>query len=259
MPTPARRLTALALAAAAFAAAAAPAEAQLRAGFRSTLAPRGDDTVTPFAAFGFSMNIRGGTYNAGSACMNGYVAFGVPLDATSCVYPGIAGAASNALSFLSDVHGTAVAALYRDLNSGPAASGQLGYGGGTVDGRQAFGFTWDGVFNFGGTAPNFFQLIFVNRAADFGAGAFDVEYNYGLLASTGNAAAGVTDDGGFSGTPYTVAVTAAPNSRTVQCFRGGSVAACGTIEVIPEPSTVALTVVGLGALAGAGLRRRRAA
>jgi hypothetical protein len=258
MPTPPRRFARLALALAALAA-AAPAEAQLRSGFRSTLAPRGDDTVTPFADFGFGANIRGFTYTSASACMNGYLSLGLLLDPGACQYPGQTGAPTN-LGQFAEIYGTAVSALFRDLNSGPAASGQLGYGSGTVAGRQAFGFTWDGVFSFGTTTPNFLQLVFVSRAAEFGAGAFDLEYNYGALGA-GTGIAGLADDGGFSGTPYTAAATAAPNSRVTQCFRGGSALgadACAA-QVVPEPSTVVMTVVGLGALAGAGLRRRRAA
>ncbi len=224
MPTPPRRIAGLALALAA--AAAAPAEAQLRSGFRSTLAPRGDDTVTPFADFGFGANIRGFTYTSASACMNGYLSLGLLLEPAACQYPGQPGAPA-ALGQFAEIYGTAVSALFRDLNSTPAASGQLGYGGGTVDGRQAFGFTWDGVFSFGTTTPNFFQLLFVSRAADFGAGAFDLEYNYGALgpsgAAPGSGLAGVADDGGFSGTPYAAGVTPAANSRVTQCFRGGSV------------------------------------
>ncbi len=257
MPTPPRRIAGLALALAA--AAAAPAEAQLRSGFRSTLAPRGDDTVTPFADFGFGANIRGFTYTSASACMNGYLSLGLLLEPAACQYPGQPGAPAT-LGQFAEIYGTAVSGLFRDLNSTPAASGQLGYGSGTVAGRQAFGFTWDGVFSFGTTTSNFFQLLFIDRAATFGAGAFDLEYNYGALA-TGTGIAGVADDGGFSGTPYTAAVTAAAGTRVTQCFRGGSALsaeACAA-QVVPEPSTVAMTVLGLGALAGAGLRRRRAA
>jgi hypothetical protein len=258
MPTLARRLSTLALAVAAVAV-AAPAEAQLRAGFRSTLAPRGDDTVTPFANLGFNANIRGGTYNSASACMNGYLSLGIPFDPSTCIYPGQTTALATLPQF-GEVFGTAVVGLFRDLNSTPVASGQLGYGSGTVDGQQAFGFTWDGVFSFGTTNPNFFQILFINRAGDFAAGDFDIEYNYGTIV-TGAAVAGVADDGGFSGAAYTSAVTPIANSRSVQCFRGGSVnnQLCSAEFVIPEPSTVALTVVGLGALAGVGLRRRRTA
>lgn len=257
MPTHARRLTALALAAAALAA-AAPAEAQLRAGFRSTAAARGDDNLTPFANFGFNANLNGGTVNSASACMNGYLSLGIVFEPNLCIYRGQTTGLATLPQF-AEVFGTAVVGAYRDLNSSAAASGLLGYGAGTVDGRQAFGFTWDGVFTFGTTTQNFFQILFINRSAEFAAGDFDIEYNYGALGETGGVG-GVADDGGFSGTPIAAAVAVTPNSRSLQCFRGGVInnAACTAENVVPEPSTVALTVVGLGALAGAGLRRRRA-
>ena len=257
MASPTRRTAhRLLVSALALAVTAPAADAQLRNGFRSTLAPRGDDTVTPFANFGFGVNLRGGTYTSASACMNGYLSLGIPFDPNTCIYAGQTTGLATLPQF-ADVFGTAVVGVFRDLNSSPAASGQLGYGGGTVDGRQAFGFTWDGVFGFGTTSPYFLQLLFVNRSGDFAAGDFDLEYNYGALPAAGGVA-GVADDGGFSTTQtqYTAAVTPTANSRTVQCFRAGTVnnALCAT-AVVPEPSTVALTAAGLGALVVAARRR----
>lgn len=262
MPLP-RRRTALAALALAFAAAApASVDAQLRDGFRSTLVPRGDDTVTPFVSFGFDAFIRGETYTAASACMNGYLSLAVPLDPNLCVYPGQGGNPPT-IEFLAQLHGTAIAPLYRDLNSIDPASGRLGYGSGTIDGRLAFGFTWDGVESWFDPIPNFFQVILVDRSADFGAGAFDIEYNWGALeAGNPELAAGLADDGGFTGTAYSAAVTASPNSRALQCVRGGSVnnALCAApTAVVPEPGTVVLTLSGLGVLAGVAVRRRRVA
>lgn len=255
------RSLAAALALGVVAALPATADAQLRDGFRSTLAPRGDDTVTPFAAFGFNANINGFSADAGSACMNGYISLLIPFDATACLYPGQSGTPQT-LSFLADVHGTVVAGLYRDLNSNNAQSGQLGYGSGTVDGRQAFGFTWDGVFSFGTTNQNFFQVLFINRAADFAAGDFDLEFNYGALAGGTELTAGVADAGGTNVPPYTASVTATANSRTVLCFRSGTAnnALCqAPVNVVPEPSTYAMLAAGLATLGGIVVRRRRTA
>ncbi len=268
MPGPARpraptviQLAALALAALALAAPLAPLAAQLRDGFRDTPAPRGDDALTPFASFGFDAHIRGGTYDAASACTNGYLTLAVPFEPAACQYPGQGGAPAT-LGQFAQRYGTAVVALFSDLDATPPPSGRLGYGAGTVGGRRAFGFTWDGVFAFGSTAPHFFQLLVVDRSADFAAGDVDLEYNYGALPPGAAAAgAGMADDGGYAGAPYAAAVAPAPNSRTVQCFRGGSVRAdgCATPAVVPEPPAVALSVVGLGALAAARTRRPRRA
>lgn len=255
------RTFAAALALGVVAALPATADAQLRDGFRSTLVPRGDDTVTPFAAFGFAANIRGGSYDAGSACMNGYISLLVPFDASACLYPGQSGTPQT-LSFLSEVHGTAVAGLYRDLDSRNSASGQLGWGAGTVDGRQAFGFTWDGIFSWGTQNRNFFQVLFIDRAADFAAGDFDLEFNYGALAGGTELTAGVGEDGSFTGTPYTVGVTPTANSRSVLCFRSGTAnnALCqAPTNVVPEPSTYAMLAAGLATLGGIVVRRRRTA
>jgi hypothetical protein len=241
-------------------AAAAPLHAQLRDGFRDTLAPRGDDTATPFAELGFAAHIRGGTYTAASACTNGYLSLAALPDPAACDYPGEAGAPAT-LGHLADRYGTAAVALFADLDATPPSAGRLGYGPGTVDGRRAFGFTWDGLLTFGTAAPAFAQLVFVDRSPDAAAGDFDLEFNYGALPPGAlAAAAGTADDGGFSGARYTAAVAPAPNARAVQCFRGGSARAqgCATPAVVPEPAPLAVTALGLGALAGTAGRRRAA-
>lgn len=237
-----------------------PLGAQLRSGFREIVAPRGDDTITPFADFGFDANVNGTVVTSASACMNGYLSLGIVFEPAFCIYEGQTPALGT-LSDFSAIFGTAVVGAYRDLNAVPTASGRLGYGRGTVGGNQAFGFTWHGVFSFGTTTRSFFQLLFIDRSSEFGAGAFDLEYNYGALAASGGVG-GVADDGGFSGTPLAAAVTPAANTRTRQCFRDGVIDLQGCVaqNVVPEPSTgtlttVALTVTGLGALAGMGRRR----
>lgn len=235
------------------------ARSQLRDGFRSTVLPRGDDLLSPFIDFGFAVDIRGGTYTSAGACMNGYLTLALPGGVLQCSYgPGD----PSTLPAFGTTFGTAVVGAYRDFNSTPAASGRLAYGSGTVDGHQAFGFAWDGISSYqpdSVTTPpprNYLQLVFVDRSATFGAGAFDLEYDYGALAEEGGVG-GVADDGGFSGVAYDVAVTPRSNSRVVQCFRGGSIAdqGCASVAVVPEPSTIALTVVGLGLFAGAVRRR----
>jgi hypothetical protein len=232
------------------------ASAQLRSGFTTTLVPRGDDNQTAPVSIGFNLFVRGETYSSANLCMNGYLWVTGVIDDTACRFNNAGGG-----NTLRDAFGTAFSGLFRDLNSTNAASGQLGYGSGTVGGRNAWGVTWNGVWTFGGTtsaSANFFQLIFVDRS-DRAAGDFDLEYNYGALdTGFGTLFAGAVDDGGFSGTAYTAAVTPAQNSRTLQCWVGGSVAAtCPTTPgpVVPEPSTYALFATGLIGLAGIARRR----
>lgn len=256
MPVLARRLarhTFSAVAAGCLTAAlvAAPAAAQLRDGFRSTLVERGDDNWSGFQSLGFSLNIRGGTYEDASACTNGYISLLLADDPNNCRF------FSTELSELAAANGATVAPFWDDLitteNFG-VTPGQVGYGAGTVGGRSAFGFTWDGVRTLGTPFLSYFQVVFVDRG-DRAVGDFDLEYNYGTLDGLNPfVVAGFAEDGSFTGEPYLVGVTPEENSRVVQCFVGGSI---GTCAVIPEPATLALTLSGAGVLAAAAAARRR--
>ncbi|MBL8230291.1 MAG: hypothetical protein JNL98_17510 [Bryobacterales bacterium] len=66
-----------------------------------------------------------------------------------------------------------------DMNATDTA---VTYGGGTLNGRQAFGVNWlnQGYFLRHGTKKVNFQLILINRA-DRAAGDFDMEFNYGVM------------------------------------------------------------------------------
>ena len=111
MVRPARGIAGAVMAVVLTLSAAPAAHAQLRDGFRSTLAARGDDNVTEFANFGFTVNIRGGTYNSASACMNGYLSLGILFEPGACIYQGQTTALSTLPQF-ADVFGTAVVGAY---------------------------------------------------------------------------------------------------------------------------------------------------
>ena len=258
----------------------APLSAQwIRDGFNSTQHSRGDYAASDPITLGFSTNIRGSLDdqtifgNIVHVCTDGFVTFG-PFGGF-CPY----------LTSPATIEGafTALAPLYRDLNLPGTAQqfgGSIGWGTGIVDGRSAWGATWQDVLTWtsnNSTGPSFrnsFQLVLIERS-DRAVGDFDVEFNYGLLGlgyDGSNVFAGAYDMGGLfdpDGNPYdeyyyTVAPT--PLSRITMCWVGGSVsnAACtpgtgGPIDLgtpVPEPSTWALMAAGLGALFLSARRRR---
>ncbi|MCJ2043887.1 autotransporter outer membrane beta-barrel domain-containing protein [Methylobacterium sp. J-078] len=75
-----------------------------------------------------------------------------------------------------------IAPFYADTDTRNPASGVLGFGNGTYQGRTAFGATWPSVGYFASQADklNTFQAILASRA-DTGAGNFDIYFNYGSI------------------------------------------------------------------------------
>ncbi|MEX0728537.1 MAG: nidogen-like domain-containing protein [Planctomycetaceae bacterium] len=74
-----------------------------------------------------------------------------------------------------------IAPFFADVDTSEAGD-TVKYGTDTVDGNAAFGVNWLNVDYFASstehTSRNFFQLVLIDRSADFAAGDFDIEFNY---------------------------------------------------------------------------------
>jgi hypothetical protein len=251
---------------------AASAQA-MRSGFSSSsLGPNDDFYVTPPAAFGFSINFFGSFYTGAYLNNNGNMTFLVPLSTYTPF--GITGGTTPMIApFFADV----------DTRAGPLMT----YGTSTVNGNAAFGVTWNGVcfFYINCSLTNAFQVVLIDRSADFAAGDFDIEFNYDYInwevgdASSGTgglcngapdypAVAGYTTGagsysqlpgsgvcGGFlDGGPYALSENSYNSSqvgRYVFAVRNGT-----PETVVPEPITIALLGTGLVGI-GAAKRRRK--
>ncbi len=247
----------------------------------TTQLERGYAVASDPITLGFYTNIRGSlddqmTFgNQVYVCTKGFVSF-FPLAGFCPISPDA-----------SDVPGgiAVLAPYFRDLilynlNAGAASTvGSIYWGDALVNGRQAWGATWEDVLsatfvpneNSGQDYRNTFQMMLIDRG-DRAFGDFDVEFNYGWLgsspsSSTGLLFAGAYDIGGLpdaNGDPYgeyRYEVTPVANSRITLCWVSGSIdiAACtpgsgGPTDPIPvpEPATWTLLVAGLAML----LRRR---
>lgn len=266
----------------AFAAAAAltpvPALAQaVVSGFDGITLARGDDFFSGPLNLGFTVNFFGTTYTQTYLSNNGYITFGA---GQSTYTPTGLGSGYSGLPI--------IAAFFADVETTNPASGLVGYGAGTFDGRQAWGATFDGVGYYNDKADklNTFQLLLVNRS-DTGAGNFDIILNYdsiqwesgdvespGNNGFGGNSAAvgynagqlgnpagtyfqfmGSQTPGSFlDGGPFALAENSNVNfdGRYLFMVRNGIVQQPG----IPEPETWALLIAGFG-LVGAAMRRQR--
>ena len=180
------------------------AQAQaMRSGFNSNSLIREDDNSSGAVATGFDMNYFGTTYNNVFVNNNGNVTF--------------TGALAEYNPFgLTSTNTPIVAAFFADVDTRGAASAVAQYGTGVVNGRNAFGATWDGVgyYSTQTNKLNKFQLLLIDRS-DVNTGDFDIELNYDQIQwETGShpSSGGVNGLGGNSARVGYSAGTSAPGS-----------------------------------------------
>ena len=163
---------------------------------------RNDDGSTGPVNLGFGLNFFGNTFSSLYVNNNGNVTFTRPLGTYT------------PFNVTSQTGLPIIAPYFADVDTRNAASGQVHYGAGEIDGRPAFCVNWldagfggnKGVGYYGSHADklNTFQLLLISRD-DRGAGDFDIEMNYDNMQwETGDASGG---SGGFGGTPAEVAYT----------------------------------------------------
>ena len=164
------------------------ADAGFRAGFNGTALPANDDGSSPQTALGFTANYYGSNYMSAFVNNNGNLTFDTSLSEFT------------PFGLTTNLGTPIIAAFFADVDTRGAGSGLTRYGTGIVDGRVAFGATWDGVGYFIGRADklNSFQLLLINRG-DTGDGNFDIEFNYNSIQwESGSASGGTNGLGGNS-------------------------------------------------------------
>jgi hypothetical protein len=156
-------------------------------GFNPTLLARQDDSPSATVPIGFTVNFFGVVRDTLFVNNNGNVTFDQAL--------------STFTPFdLNTTQRQIIAPFFADVDTRNAASGQVQYGNGLVNGRLAFIVNWIGVGYFPSAADklNSFQLVIIDRS-DTGAGNFDFEFNYDQIQwETGNASGGTGGLGGSS-------------------------------------------------------------
>lgn len=274
----------LMLAALAFAVVAAPAaEATTVApGFDSNTLAANDDGYTSLVDLPFTANFFGSDYSGLYVNNNGNVTFNSGQDAFTPF-----GLGSNY-----DGQGQPIIApFFADVDTRGSGSGLTSYGNGIYAGRNAFGVTWPGVGYYKKQTDklNTFQLVMVDRS-DIAAGAFDFYFNYdqiqwetgdysGGLDGLGGTSAAVGYNAGLLGNPagtYAQIAGSLTNGALLDGGRDSLVSGTnngapgqfmfrvrnGTVTPppatsVPEPSSLAMLMMGLLGMLGLGTLRRR--
>lgn len=163
----------------------------VRSGFSSSALDPTDDGSSEAQSLGFSVNFFGQTFGSLYVNANGNISFGSALSDFAPVP-------------LGQLNAAIIAPFFADVDT--TLQGQVQYGTGTVNGRPAFGASWNDVGFYGssGTKTNNFQALLIDRS-DTGAGNFDVEFNYGRINwESGDFNGGI---GGIGGSPARVGFT----------------------------------------------------
>jgi hypothetical protein len=159
----------------------------MRAGFNSTILARNDDGFTGLVPIGFTVNFFGNSHSSAFVNNNGNITFDAPLSTFTPFN-------------LTTTDREIIAPFFADVDTRNLGSDVTRYGAGTVDGRAAWGVTWDGVgyYNTAADKLNRFQVILIDRS-DIGPGDFDIEFNYNQIQwETGSASGGSGGLGGSS-------------------------------------------------------------
>lgn len=183
--------------------AAGPASAiALREGFNESTLAANDDGSTGLVDIGFNVNFYGTTYSQLFVNNNGNVTFNAPLPTFT------------PFALTSPGNPPIIAAFFADVDTRGEGGALTAYGVGVVDGRAAFGVTWNGVGYYSNHTDklNQFQLVLVDRS-DTGTGNFDIEFRYAQIQwETGDASSGSGGLGGSSARVGYTAGTAAPGT-----------------------------------------------
>jgi len=136
-------------------------------GFSAAALNEGDSVASPIQQLGFTTNFYGRSFTAASVNADGMVTLGIA-------------AASFQYRPLRELTQASITPFWSDAY---ANANTVSFGRDTINGRNAFAATWNGIipFPFSASGPrNVFQLVLIDRA-DTGAGNFDFEFNYGSI------------------------------------------------------------------------------
>ncbi len=163
------------------------------ADFQGTVLSPNDDGSSSAVVIGFLIDYFGAEFDTTYVNNNGNLTFGAPLSSYT----------PNASYFGGSVAAQPIpiiAPFFADVDTRGAGSSPVTYGQGTVAGRRAFMANYEnvGYYSANDDLLNSFQVVLIDRS-NFGAGAFDIEFNYNSIQwETGDASGGV---GGLGGTP----------------------------------------------------------
>ena len=153
----------------------------VRSGFDSSTLAANDDGSTGLVSLGFTVDFFGLEFDDAYVNNNGNITF----DSTLFTYTPFD---------LTSTGRQIIAPFFADVDT-RTDSNPVQYGTGTVDGRDAWGVTWDEVncysanTNRPDTVRNTFQVVLIERS-DTGPGNFDIEFNYDQIVWESGQASG---------------------------------------------------------------------